>query len=209
MGRKKPIPLPDCFSMYPTADKWIPVALSLLNSIAWRALNARQQALYICCAIQKGKPGTVNAPGKDNPTVQEFQNDRVFYMNWRKARGFGIYREKSNHTFYNDIKALIDAGFIECLYHGKQTREKSVYKLSTQWRQAGTPKKQKGCVATTQGLCCHNTVQRKAENRKSPIKWDFSKNSEKNDAKMTVFPQHSAEMPMRPDNIEENRLSPN
>lgn len=208
MGRRKNALLPDCFSMYPAGEKWVPSTHSLLYSNAFRSLNARQRVLYLYCALQKGKPGTVNEPGKDNPTVQEFQNDYVFYMNWKKVQEFKIYGEKSNHTFYNDIKALINAGFIECLYHGRQTRQKSVYKLSTRWRQEGMCKKQKGCVATTQGLCSNNTVQRKEENRKSPIKWAFSKNPEKNEAKMTVFPQHSAEMSKRPDKIEGNRLLP-
>lgn len=87
-------------------------------------LSDRQKTLYTYMKLQK-YGGNRNRP-------EEAFND-TFYFNWALAsKTYQIYR-KNKSGFYGDIKALVDAGFIEVVTNGRSSREKSVYKYSDKW----------------------------------------------------------------------------
>lgn len=116
------------------AQKYAAFSQDMQQDSAWRALEARQRALYIeYCLMQKTAPGSINAPGKDYPGVVPFQSHEAFYLNWQMMKGSGLYGAKNRKTFYGDIQRLIEAGFLECLMNGKTRRVKSVYRLSAKW----------------------------------------------------------------------------
>lgn len=116
------------------AQKFAAFSQDMQQDSAWRALEARQRALYIeYCLMQKSALGSVNAPGKDRPDVVQFQSNEAFYLNWGMVKGSGLYGASNRNSFYKDIKTLIEAGFLECLSNGKPQRTKSVYRLSSKW----------------------------------------------------------------------------
>ena len=114
-------------------ERYAPLYLSMTTDPAWIALRPTARLLYTeCCLMQRAQPGHIGCPGKDNPYDSKYQRNDVFYMNWAMVREHGIYG-KNKAAFYDDIKALIAAGFIDCLYNGRYQRKKSVYQLSARW----------------------------------------------------------------------------
>ena len=111
-----------------TADTSANIYMSMLTSDAWRELSAKQQVLYIYCKAQYYGEKT-KATG----------NPLAFTMNQSKWRDlYGLYKKNDEKSFYRDIAALIEKGFIVCLESGATTRTKSIYAFSDKWRQYGT-----------------------------------------------------------------------
>ena len=101
---------------------------SMLQSNAFKSLNAKQQILYIYCKLQYyGK----RKPSKDYK--EQFQENTCFYMNWGKALDYNLYTESSSRNFYRDMKKLEEKGFIEKLKSGQKHKEKNVYRFSDKW----------------------------------------------------------------------------
>lgn len=100
----------------------------MLISEAWRDLTAQQQRLYLYCKLQlyaeKRKPD-------DDPA--SFTMNRYKWCNL-----YQLYAKTNHRSFYRDMAALIEHGFVTCVRSGKTTRTKSVYKLSAKWQQYGT-----------------------------------------------------------------------
>lgn len=104
---------------------------TLYTSPAWKELTDKQVRLYIFCRWQYWTKRE-NRPGADYPDYEPYQAPEVFYLNWRKVRSAGVYKENKGR-FYADVKALCERGLIECLYNGKSGRRKSVFRLSDLW----------------------------------------------------------------------------
>ncbi len=118
-------------------DSYFPYFSSQRNSLAFKKLTGNQRELYAICREQQyNRHG--KKPGELYPDWKECQLDTVFFMNWGLVQETGLYRSK--HTFYNDLQKLIELGFIECLYNGKTSRNKSIYKYSERWRNYGSEK---------------------------------------------------------------------
>ena len=102
------------------------VSRDMLLSTAWQALNPTAVKLYICCLDQLGyKPPTVTG---------DASNDRdYFVMNrelWRDR-----YRVTSSpNVFMRAMRNLVSHGFVEVYRSGKNTRTKTIYKFSGQWK---------------------------------------------------------------------------
>lgn len=110
------------------ADTSANIYESMLQSLAFKSLNHRQQILYIYCKAQYyGK----RKPSKDYK--EQYQDDSCFYMNWGKALDYGLYTESSSSNFYKDMKELEKKGFIKKLKSGKDHKEKNVYQYSDAW----------------------------------------------------------------------------
>ncbi len=117
-------------------DTYVAMYTSMTSSRAFHALTGNQRELYRFCRAQKYNRD--NRPGKVYPDWKECQFDTVFFMNWGIAKEIELY--KSKNTFYKDLQRLIEIGFIECLYNGKTSRNKSVFKYSGKWRNYGSEK---------------------------------------------------------------------
>ena len=106
------------------------IYISMLMSKAWKELSAKQHELYLYCKAQyyaeKKKPIKGNALS--------------FTMNQAKWHGlYGLYNSSNFKAFYKDMSALIEYGFIRCLFCGSTTRTKSIYEFSNKWQKYGTP----------------------------------------------------------------------
>ena len=112
-------------------DPFFPVYASQRHSQAFRKLTGNQRELYYFCREQQynraGKP-----PKDIYPDWEECKSDMAFFMNWGIVQSLGLY--KTRYTFYKDLKALVDIGFIDCLYNGHRDRNKSIYIYSDKWR---------------------------------------------------------------------------
>ena len=102
---------------------------SMLVSPAWLDLTNSQRILYLVCKDQYYH---------DKKFTQE---SAQFTMNQEKWKHhYKLYNEGNEKGFYRDMNALIEHGFIVCVTSGKNTRTKSVYGYSDQWRYWGTDK---------------------------------------------------------------------
>ena len=108
--------------------------MSMMMSPAWKALTARQKVLYLYCKAQihaeKRKPKTFMEE------EQQQDADRLnFTMNQSKWRGlYELYKPNDEKSFYRDMAALIDSGFIRRVQSGRTTRTKTIYGFSNGWR---------------------------------------------------------------------------
>ena len=80
---------------------------SMLLHSAFQSLTSRQKALYLCMKDQY-------YCCKNHPNSDRLQ----FYFNWALAnKVYKIYTNKN--TFYNDIKVLVEKGFIKIIENNK------------------------------------------------------------------------------------------
>ncbi|WP_026498924.1 hypothetical protein [Butyrivibrio sp. WCD2001] len=113
------------------ADTFTRISESMLQSNAYKSLKPRQRDLYIHCKAQWiGK----HKPRHDFKDVPELDSDDLFYFNFDVAVEYGLYTPKSSHLFYNDMKALIESGFIDKVVSGKAHKKKNIYRYSDRWR---------------------------------------------------------------------------
>ena len=105
---------------------------SMLISPAFMDMTKNQRFLYVCMKAQYyGK----RKPGKDFPDIEQLQGDDLFYFNLSLAEKYGLYTRNGHTSFYNDVKAIEDHGFIETVSNGKATHSKSIYRYSSKWRE--------------------------------------------------------------------------
>ena len=110
-----------------SSDTSANIYTSMLMSPAWRDLTAQQQRFYLYCKAQyyyeKKKPN---------------EDPLCFTMNRAKWCGlYGLYTDSNHKSFYRDITALIEHGFITCKESGALTRTKSIYRFSDMWQRFG------------------------------------------------------------------------
>jgi hypothetical protein len=133
MSRRKEKYKPKSFeSIGITSDTSANIYMSMLMSDNWHKLTKNQQILYVYCKAQyyaeKRKPKPQIAQLSDG------ELDLCFTMNKSKwCNLYHIYKEGNQNGFIKDMKALINYGFIELVENGKNTRTKSIYKLSNKW----------------------------------------------------------------------------
>lgn len=133
MGKKRKHYTPPAYETRDPEGRHVYMAIydTLYKSPAWEGLTDKQVRLYLFCRWQRWAKKE-NRPMADYPDVEEYQRPEVFYMNWRKVRSAGVYKE-NRERFYGDVKELCKRGLIECLFNGKRYRKKSVYRLSALW----------------------------------------------------------------------------
>ncbi|WP_022762615.1 hypothetical protein [Butyrivibrio sp. AD3002] len=113
------------------ADTSASVFESMLQSDSFKRLTPRQKILYV---YLKGQFYGKRKPRMDYPNIEELQSDECFYFNFSVAHQYGLYPPRSSKNFYDDMQALIDAGFIERIVSGKAHRKKSIYRYSDRWK---------------------------------------------------------------------------
>lgn len=98
----------------------------MLISKAWNELTKNQQILYVYCKAQ------YYAEKKKEKPEQ-------FTMNQSKwCSMYGLYSKGNARSFYKDMSALIDKGFVDCIACGADARIKTIYAFSSRWLKYGT-----------------------------------------------------------------------
>lgn len=130
-----------------TYDVSANIYVSMLMSYAWQDLNSRQKNLYLCCKAQYYSSSN-DKTGFDD----EFRNNRDYFVFpqhlWFKdsketdtsdssLKSHNLYSNKK--TFYRDMSALINHGFIDCIECGADLRKKTLYRFSDRWHDFGKP----------------------------------------------------------------------
>lgn len=124
-------------------EPFIIIPMSLLKSPAWKALNKREQALYMLAFFQrypaikesmKKDPNPDISPAARWPDYPQIGPD-CFYLNFAIAVNNGNYKKYDRAAFYQHRKALVDKGFLDLVVDaGKMHREKSVFRMSSRWQ---------------------------------------------------------------------------
>lgn len=105
---------------------------SMLESPAFMDLTKNQRLLYLYMKKQYyGK----RKPEKDFPDIEQLQGDDLFYFNLALAVKYGLYTRGNHKSFYADIKAIEQHGFIETVSSGKSTKSRSIYRYSGAWKE--------------------------------------------------------------------------
>ena len=122
MARKKKY-VPKAFESGKAGDVSANIYASMIQSRVWSNLTNNARVLYVYMKLQYYGQKTI--PDREQ---------ECFYFN--KAMFIKTYQLYKNvNQFYKDKKLLIDNGFIETVENGKTTRTKSIYKLSSKWRE--------------------------------------------------------------------------
>jgi len=104
---------------------------SMQLSEAYQSLTARQVRLYVCCKSQLYAE-------KRKPKMTDNEHEDVtlhFTMNRHKAIDkYKLYTDAGRRYLYLDLDALIEKGFITCLWNGKDSKTKNIYKFSNDWQ---------------------------------------------------------------------------
>lgn len=104
---------------------------SMLQSAAFMDLTKTQRLLYLYMKAQYyGK----RKPCKDYPDVPQFKGDDLFYFPLGLAERYRLYSRSNNRQFYSDIAALEGHGFIKIVSSGRNTKTKSIYQYSGDWK---------------------------------------------------------------------------
>ena len=120
---KRKQPTHETFEAAAAHGKFTKVADSMMDSQAWLSLSLSQMGLYLLLKRKytKYKAGDDNRKNISFPRSEYSQ----FYSN--------------NRTFWRDLDALIEAGFIEVISNGKNTRTPTIYGFCDAWKDYGTP----------------------------------------------------------------------
>ena len=112
---------------------------SMMTSEAFISLTARQKTLYLYCKLQY--------------YAESPRGEPEFTMNQGKWCGkYQLYAKGNAQAFYKDMEALINHGFVDCIYQGGAMHRKNRYKLSDRWRLYGTDKFEVPCSVMTAGM---------------------------------------------------------
>lgn len=116
-------------------DSFTPLFGSMVDSPACRSLTDKQFRLLTDMLSAVGRQQ--HSKKQDDKPPAEYGGDSFFFP---RALWFSTLKRYTNESrFYADLDSLIAHGFVDVLSSGKNTREKSVYRLSTRWHKFGTP----------------------------------------------------------------------
>lgn len=115
------------------ADTSANIYQSMLLSPAWLDMKARPQMLYVCMKAQQY--GQKHKPASDFPNDERFKSSDVFYFNHYLWKNQYCLYTNNDKCFYDDLKILVEHGFIEVLVSGQPTKTKSIYKYSSAWQE--------------------------------------------------------------------------
>ena len=122
MPRKKK-PTHQSFESMNEHGRFIKLTVNMLGSPAWKALTVYEQALYL--AIKEKYKG-VSRTGHDSARDISFTYEEGLQL-------------MSKTRFIKAIDRLIETGFIDLVSHLPQSRQATIYGLSSRWHNYGTP----------------------------------------------------------------------
>lgn len=117
------------------SGRFLRIPFEKLDSEAGRSLTARQWLLFMNMARHYRGESRKSEVAAQFPEVDTLQGQNLFFFTQAEALQTGRYggRDFNKHTFYKDMKALVDRGFIEIVAAGGR-RSKTIYRFSSQWR---------------------------------------------------------------------------
>ena len=116
------IAAPEVWESYGESNRFTRIFESMYTHPSFRSLTRRQRELYFCMKSEYTGSGT----------RKPMQNPNWFYFNWEHAHDrLKLYT--SRKYFYEDIRALTAAGFIEVIDKNKPLRKMTVYGFSDKW----------------------------------------------------------------------------
>ena len=120
-------------------DTFIAICNLMLESAVYKSLTPRQQMLYIYCRNEERHPKRYK-PDKNDLTQFYFNeaiwSDKIDPTTGRQ--GYCLYSTNHAMHFYRDMDALIEKGFIRCIYRGSKNRQRNIYQYSDKWQLYGT-----------------------------------------------------------------------
>ena len=128
------------------ADTSCNVFMSMRFSKAWHELTYKQKELYSIIkglefAETKHRSVLLTERERQDLSKEEQQKINIKYrFTFNKTKWcyyFGLYSPQGRNDFYDDMKALIDKGFIKRLESGQNTRTSNIYELDNKWRELG------------------------------------------------------------------------
>ena len=103
---------------------------TMLQHPKFQGLTNKQKVLYVYMKLQKFGGGSARYEYKKD-TGTELSNN-YFVFNWAMAnKVYKLYT--NNDRFYDDVEALVQAGFIEVAERNTHRFKKNVYKFSDNW----------------------------------------------------------------------------
>ena len=121
-------------------DSYARITESLFISEAFQDLEPKLQLLYIAMRLQYyGKRPVIRDFNESSPIYDKLKSDLCFYFPWHTAKKYFSRYEKNSRRLYQDIRVLIEHGFIESVISGRNTRKNSIYKFSDKWREWKKP----------------------------------------------------------------------
>jgi len=102
------------------------IYMSMLMSTAFMELNPRQKTLYLYCKAQQYAE-------KHTEEQEQFTMNRSKWNNL-----YHLYSNGNSGSFYKDMSRLIEVGLVDCVSCGADSRQKSIYRLSSRWHEFGT-----------------------------------------------------------------------
>ena len=116
---KKKKPTHEKFEGTSQHGQFAKITYSMMGSKAWHSLSPSQMGLYI---LFKAK----------------FRGNNLHNISFPRSEYKEIKTYSNQRTFYRDLDALIEAGFIIVVSSGKTTRTPNIYGLSEMWKKYGT-----------------------------------------------------------------------
>ncbi|MCL2810688.1 MAG: hypothetical protein FWD25_02230 [Clostridia bacterium] len=123
---KKKLPTHESFEATNAHGQFAKITVSMMSSLAWKSLKPSQMGLYL---LFKAKY-TRYRNGDDNRRNISFP-----FSEYKRIETYSNQR-----TFWRDLDALIDRGFIEVVESGRMIggqKKASIYGLSDAWKQYG------------------------------------------------------------------------
>lgn len=106
------------------------VFATMLQHPNFQELTNKQKVLYLYMKLQKYGGGTARYDYKQETGI-ELSND-YFMFNWAMAnKVYKLYT--NNDRFYDDVEALVQAGFIEVPERNTHRFKKNLYRFSDNW----------------------------------------------------------------------------
>ena len=113
---------------------FVPLYYDLLDSPAFHDLTPRQKVLYVYCARESHGRAMGEAENRG-----EAKDETLFYMNkGLRSKVHEIYPESDTRCFREDMAALVEHGFVDCVQSGLEKRENNLFRLSGRWNHWGT-----------------------------------------------------------------------
>lgn len=124
MSKKQKTKPPESWEYKEPNQKFARLYCTMLTDKRFLELKPRVRMLYVYMKLQYKGDANKNAPNGDKAQF-------VFPQHL----AFNVYQLYTNQTqFRNDIKELINKGFIECVENKKNLRQPNVYKFSNKWK---------------------------------------------------------------------------
>lgn len=115
------------------SDSKIGITTSMMLHPAYLDLTAQQRNLYLIAKYQYHNAPDMPCKHNENDLYKGRTGKRYIYLNRKLAEVFHVYSDgKNNKSFYRDITALVEHGFIVPIE--RENNQRTIYLLSDEWK---------------------------------------------------------------------------